>query len=67
MNAQEMVVAKFWYFFLLCLSSSDIREHIINSNNIQPRLTPFPSWNQSVVPCPVLTVALYESIHRFRF
>ena len=25
--------------------------------NIQPRYTPFPIWNQSVVPCPVLTVA----------
>ena len=24
-------------------------------DNIQP--TPFPIWNQSVVPCPVLTVA----------
>ena len=26
-------------------------------DNIQPRCTPFPMWNQSVVPCPVLTVA----------
>ena len=26
-------------------------------DNIQPWLTPFPIWNQSVVPCPVLTVA----------
>ena len=26
-------------------------------DNIQPRRTPFPIWNQSVVPCPVLTVA----------
>ena len=26
-------------------------------DNIQPRYTPFPMWNQSVVPCPVLTVA----------
>ena len=25
--------------------------------NIQPWRTPFPIWNQSVVPCPVLTVA----------
>ena len=25
--------------------------------NIQPWPTPFPIWNQSVVPCPVLTVA----------
>ena len=27
------------------------------SDNIQPWRTPFPIWNQSVVPCPVLTVA----------
>ena len=26
-------------------------------NNIQPRHTPFPIWNQSVVPCPVLIIA----------
>ena len=26
-------------------------------DNIQPGRTPFPIWNQSVVPCPVLTVA----------
>ena len=25
-------------------------------DNIQPWRTPFPMWNQSVVPCPVLTV-----------
>ena len=26
-------------------------------DNIQPWCTPLPIWNQSVVPCPVLTVA----------
>ena len=26
-------------------------------DNIQPRCTPFLIWNQSIVPCPVLTVA----------
>ena len=26
-------------------------------DNIKPWLTPFSIWNQSVVPCPVLTVA----------
>ena len=31
-------------------------------DNIQPWCTPFPIWNQSVVPCPVLTVA---SAYRF--
>ena len=31
-------------------------------DNIQPWCTPFPIWNQSVVPCPVLTVASYSNI-----
>ena len=30
-------------------------------NNIQPWRTPFPIWNQSVVPCPVLTVASWPA------
>ena len=33
-------------------------------DNIQPRHTPFPIWNQSVVPCPVLTVAPWPA-YRF--
>jgi len=33
-------------------------------DNIQPWRIPFPIWNQSVVPCPVLTVASW-SAHRF--
>ena len=33
-------------------------------DNIQPRRTPFPVWNQSVVPCPVLTVASWPA-YRF--
>ena len=33
-------------------------------DNIQPSCTPFPIWNQSVVPCPVLTVA---SLPAYRF
>ena len=32
--------------------------------NIQPWYTPFLIWNQSVVPCPVLTVASWPA-HRF--
>ena len=34
-------------------------------DNIQPCRTPFPIWNQSVVPCPVLTVASWP-VYRFR-
>ena len=33
-------------------------------DNIQPWHTPFPIWNHSVVPCPVLTVASWPA-HRF--
>ena len=33
-------------------------------DNIQPWRTPFPIWHQSVVPCPVLTVASWPT---FRF
>ena len=34
------------------------------SDNIQPQCIPFPIWNQSVVPCPVLTVASWPA-YRF--
>ena len=34
------------------------------SDNIQPWCTPFPIWNQSVIPCPVLTVASWPA-YRF--
>ena len=33
-------------------------------DNIQPWCTPFPIWNQSVVPCPVLTVASWRAFHK---
>ena len=33
-------------------------------DNIQPWCTPFPIWNQSVVPCTVLTVASWPA-YRF--
>ena len=33
-------------------------------DNIQPWYTPFPIWNQSVVPCPVLTFASWPA-YRF--
>ena len=37
---------------------------IKQSDNIQPWHTSFPIWNQSVVPCPVLTVASWPA-YRF--
>ena len=36
----------------------------MQGDNIQPSHTPFPIWNQYVVPCPVLTVA-YWPAYRF--
>ena len=33
-------------------------------DSIQPWCTPFPVWNQSVVPCPVLTVSSWPA-YRF--
>ena len=32
-----------------------------HGDNIQPWRTPFLTWNQSVVPCPVLTVASWPA------
>jgi len=46
--------------------------HVIHSayklnkqgDNIQPGRTPFPIWNHSIVPCPVLTVVSWPA-YRF--
>ena len=35
-------------------------------DNIQPSCTPFPIWNQSIVPCPVLTVASWPAYRLLR-
>ena len=40
--------------FLMMYSAYKLNKQ---DDNIQPWWTPFPIWNQSVVPCPVLTVA----------
>ena len=53
-------------------ASSNLAFHVMYSayklnkqgDNIQPQRTPFPIWNQSVVPCPVLTVASWPA-YRF--
>ena len=51
-------------------ASSSLAFHIMYSayklnkqgDNIQPWCIPFPIWNQSVVPCPVLTVTSWSAI-----
>ena len=47
--------------FLMMYSAYKLNKQ---GDNIQPWYTPFPIWNQSVVPCPVLTVASWPG-HRF--
>ena len=47
--------------FLMMYSVSKLNKQ---GDNIQPWCTPFPIWNQSVVPCPVPTVASWPA-YRF--
>ena len=47
--------------FLMMYSALKLNKQ---GDNIQPWRTPFPIWNQSVVPCPVLTVASWPA-YRF--
>ena len=47
--------------FLMMYSAFKVSKQ---GDNIQPWRTPFPIWNQSVVPCPVLTVASWPA-YRF--
>ena len=47
--------------FLLMYSAYKLNK---KGDNIQPWQTPFAIWNQSVVPCPVLTVASWPA-YRF--
>ena len=47
--------------FLMMYSAYKLNKQ---DDNIQPCHTPFPIWNQSVVPCPVLTVASWPA-YRF--
>ena len=47
-------------FHMMC-SAYKLNKH---SDNIQAWRTPFPIWNQSVVPCPVLTVVSWPT-YRF--
>ena len=44
--------------FLMMYSAYKLNKQ---GDNIQPSRTPFPIWNQSVVPCPVLTAASWPA------
>jgi len=52
--------ASFSPAFLMVYSAFKLNKQ---GDNIQPWRTPFPIWNQSVVPCPVLTVA-HDHVHQ---
>ena len=47
--------------FLMMYSAYELNKQ---GDYIQPWCTPFPIWNQSVVPCPILTVASWPA-YRF--
>ena len=53
--------ASFSPAFLMICSAYKLNKQ---GDNIQPWRTPFSIWNQSVVPCPVLTVASWPA-YRF--
>ena len=44
--------------FLMMYSAFKLNKQV---GNIQPWRTPFPIWNQSVVSCPVITVAFWPA------
>ena len=58
-NASKRSMSKLHDIYMRNLKIQQSSEH-----NIQPWCTPFPIWNQSVVPCPVLTVASWPA-YRF--
>ena len=53
--------ASFSLVFCMVYSAYKLNEQ---GDNIQPWHTPFPIWNQSIIPCPVLTVASWPA-YRF--
>ena len=44
--------------FLMMYSADKLNKQ---GDNIQPWCTPFPIWNQSLFPCPILTVASWPA------
>ena len=49
--------------FLMMYSAYKLNKQ---ADNIQPCHTPFPIWDQSIVPCPVLTVASWPAYRYLR-
>ena len=78
-SAIRVVSSAYWWLLIFlpeilipACASSSLGFHMMYSahklnkqgDNIQPWCTPLPIWNQSVVPCPVLTVASWPA-YRF--
>ena len=75
-RVESSAYLRYWYFspailIPACVSSSlaffmMYSAYKLNKqgDNIQPWCTPLPIWNQSIVPCPVLTVASWPA-YRF--
>ena len=55
--------ASFSPTFLVMYSAYKLNKQ---GDNIQPWRIPFPIWNQSVVPCPVLTVTFWPAYRFFK-
>ena len=77
LSAIRVILYAYLKLFLLAIlipacDSSSLTFHMMysphkwnkQSDNIQPWRTPFPIWNQSVVPCMLLTVASWPA-YRF--
>ena len=72
------VYLRLWIFLpeimIPTCASSSLAFHVMYSayklnkqgDSIQPWRTPFPIWNQSIVTCPVLTVASWPAYRYFR-
>ena len=58
----QLVLHPAWHFTWCTLHSKLNRQ----GDNIQPWRTPIPIWNQSFVPCPVLTVAFWPAYRFFK-
>ena len=54
-----------WSRLAFCMMYSEYKLNK-QGDSIQPWCTPFPIWNQSVAPCPVLTVASWPAYRFFR-
>ena len=73
-SAYPRLLIFFPAILILACASSSLAFHMMYSaykwnkqgDNIQPWHTPFPIWNQSFVPCPVITVVSWPAYRILR-